>query len=187
MARTESNMIPLGNQAPAFSLPDTVSGNMLSLDELKSEQATVIMFICNHCPFVKHVQEQLVQLAQDYQPKGVSFIAINANDAEAYPDDSPENMKEVAKEAGYPFPYLFDESQEVARAYQAACTPDFYVFDGELKLAYRGQLDDSRPQNGIPVTGESLRAALDQLLQGKSVPAEQKPSIGCNIKWKPAQ
>ncbi|PTM59362.1 thioredoxin family protein [Desmospora activa] len=185
MARTESNMIPLGSPAPLFSLPDAVSGKIDSLDELKSDKATVIMFICNHCPFVKHVQAQLVQVAQDYQAKGVTFIAINANDAETYPDDSPENMKEVAAEAGYPFPYLFDESQEVAKAYQAACTPDFFVFDGELKLAYRGQLDDSRPQNGIPVTGESLRAALDLLLQGKPVPPEQKPSIGCNIKWKP--
>ncbi|MDR6224957.1 thioredoxin family protein [Desmospora profundinema] len=184
MARTESNMIPLGSQAPSFSLPDVVSGRTLSLKELKSERATVLMFICNHCPFVKHVQEQLVQLAKDYQPQQVSFIAINANDAEAYPDDSPEKMKEVAEELGYPFPYLFDETQETARTYQAACTPDFYVFDGEMQLVYRGQLDDSRPENGIPVTGESLRGALDRLLQGKPVPTDQKPSLGCNIKWK---
>lgn len=184
MARTESNMIPLGSKAPSFSLPDAVSGRTFSLEELVSEKATVVMFICNHCPFVKHVQEQLVQLAQDYQPHGVSFIAINSNDAEAYPDDSPEKMKEVAEALGYPFPYLFDETQAVARDYQAACTPDFYLFDGERKLAYRGQLDDSRPENGIPVTGQSLRNALDRVLEGKPVSSEQKPSIGCNIKWK---
>jgi thiol-disulfide isomerase/thioredoxin len=184
MARTESNMIPLGSKAPSFSLPDAVSGRTFSLEELASEKATVVMFICNHCPFVKHVQEQLVQLAQDYQAQGVSFIAINSNDAEAYPDDSPEKMKEVAEALGYPFPYLFDETQAVARDYRAACTPDFYLFDGERKLAYRGQLDDSRPENGIPVTGQSLRDALDRVLEGKPVSSEQKPSIGCNIKWK---
>jgi peroxiredoxin len=177
-------MFPLGEKAPSFSLTDTVSGRTVTLDELKSDVATVIMFICNHCPYVKHVQHQLVQLARDYMPKGVSFIAINANDPEQYPDDSPERMKEVAKELGYPFPYLFDETQEVARAYQAACTPDFYIFDRELRCVYRGQLDDSRPGNGIPVTGESIRSALDSLLAGEPVTVRQKPSIGCNIKWK---
>jgi peroxiredoxin len=184
MALTESNMFPLGNKAPSFTLPDVVSGKTVTLDELKSDFATVIMFICNHCPYVKHVQHELVRLANDYIPKGVSFIAINSNDAEQYPDDSPKRMKEVAKELGYPFPYLFDETQEVARAYQAACTPDFYIFDRELRCVYRGQLDDSRPGNGIPVTGESIRSALDSLLAGEPVSVKQKPSIGCNIKWK---
>lgn len=184
MARTESNMFPLGNPAPSFTLPDVVSGKTVSLDELKSEIATVIMFICNHCPFVKHVQTQLVQLANDYQAKGISFIAISSNDAEAYPDDSPEKMKEVAEQLGYPFPYLYDETQEVAKAYQAACTPDFYIFDRELKCVYRGQLDDSRPGNGIPVTGESIRSALESLLHNQPVTVVQKPSLGCNIKWK---
>jgi peroxiredoxin len=184
MARTESTMFPLGRQAPDFVLPDTVTGKVMSLAELASEKATVIMFICNHCPFVKHVQAELVRLANDYLPKGVSFIAISSNDASAYPDDSPERMKQVAEEWKYPFPYLYDETQEVARAYQAACTPDFYVFDGNLACAYRGQLDDSRPGNDIPVTGASIRAALDQLLNGEAVTVTQKPSLGCNIKWK---
>lgn len=184
MAPTQSNMFPLGAKAPDFTLPDVVSGKTVTLDELKSDKATVIMFICNHCPFVKHVQAELVRLANDYIPKGVSFIAINSNDVENYPEDSPEKMKEVAEKLGYPFPYLFDETQEVAKAYQAACTPDFYIFDGELKCVYRGQLDDSRPSNNIPVTGESIRTALDQILSGQEVTVEQKPSIGCNIKWK---
>jgi thiol-disulfide isomerase/thioredoxin len=142
------------------------------------------MFICNHCPFVKHVQEELVRVANDYQDHGVSFVAISANDVDAYPADSPQNMKAVAQRLGYPFPYLYDESQDVARAYQAACTPDFYVFDRDLSLVYRGQLDGSRPGNGIPVTGRDLRAALDALLAGKPVSPDQRPSIGCNIKWK---
>ncbi|MBN2910081.1 thioredoxin family protein [Polycladomyces sp. WAk] len=184
MALTESNMFPLGAKAPSFTLPDVVSGKNVSLDELKSEIATVIMFICNHCPYVKHVQDQLVKLANDYIPKGISFIAINANDAEKYPEDSPEKMKEVAQKLGYPFPYLFDETQEVAKAYQAACTPDFYIFDRDLKCVYRGQLDDSRPGNDIPVTGESIRSALDSLLRNEPITVKQKPSIGCNIKWK---
>ncbi len=184
MALTPSVMIPLGSKAPSFSLPDTVSGKILSLDNLRSAKATVIMFICNHCPYVVHVNEGLVQLANDYLPKGVSFIAISSNDVINYPDDAPEKMKETAKKIGYPFPYLYDESQEVARAYDAACTPDFYIYDKELRLAYRGQLDDSRPSNGLPVTGKDMRNALDLLLAGKVVPAEQRPSIGCNIKWK---
>ncbi|MFC4076147.1 thioredoxin family protein [Salinithrix halophila] len=184
MARTESTMLPLGSQAPNFSLPDVVSGQTCSLNDLRSEHATVLMFICNHCPFVKHVQDQLVQLAKDYQAKGISFVAISSNDVEAYPEDSPEKMKELAEEMNYPFPYLYDETQEVAKAYHAACTPDFFVFDGGLRLAYRGQLDDSRPGNDIPVTGESIRKALDHLLKGEPVPEEQKPSLGCNIKWK---
>ena len=184
MARTPSVMIPLGTKAPDFTLPDTVSGNLLSLQQLKSDKATVIMFICNHCPFVKHVQEELVRLANDYIPKGVSFAAISSNDAENYPDDSPDNMKKVANEWNYPFPYLYDESQDVAKAYKAACTPDFYIFDGNLELVYRGQLDDSRPGSDLPVTGKDMRAALDQLLAGKPVDPNQRPSLGCNIKWK---
>jgi peroxiredoxin len=184
LALTESNMFPLGRKAPSFTLPDVISGKNISLEERKSETATVILFICNHCPFVKHVQEQLVKLAQEYIPKGITFLAINANDVEKYPEDSPEKMKEVAQKLGYPFPYLFDESQAVAKSFQAACTPDFYVFDPNLLCVYRGQLDDSRPNNEIPVTGESIRQALDRLLQKEAVDIEQKPSIGCNIKWK---
>lgn len=184
MVETPSSMVPLGTTAPDFSLPDTVSGKMMSLDELKSDQATVVMFICNHCPFAKHVQAQLVELTNDYQPKGVSFIAINSNDVNSYPEDSPDNMKKVAERMGYGFPYLYDETQDVAKAYKAACTPDFYIFDGELELVYRGQLDDSRPGSRIPVTGEDIRAALDNILTGEPVSPQQRPSVGCNIKWK---
>ncbi len=184
MARTPSNMLPLGTQAPNFKLPDTVSGNDLSLDDLKSDQATVIIFICNHCPFVKHVDEGIVALAKDYQAKGVSFVAISSNDVENYPQDAPDLMKEEAEKVGYTFPYLYDATQEVAKAYDAACTPDFYVFDGDMKCAYRGQLDDSRPGNEKPVTGKDLRSALDDILAGKEVSAPQIPSLGCNIKWK---
>lgn len=184
MVATPSTMLELGTQAPDFTLPDTVSGQMMSLDKLKSDQATVVMFICNHCPFVKHVNAQLVHLAKDYQPKGISFIAISANDVENYPEDSPEKMKTYAQKLGYPFPYLYDESQDVARDYKAACTPDFYIFDGDLKLVYRGQLDDSRPQSDIPVTGADIRAALNNILAGQFVNPNQKPSLGCNIKWK---
>ena len=184
MSRTPSNMLPLGTLAPDFKLLDTVSGKMLSLNELKSDKATVIMFICNHCPFVKHVDEGVVALAKDYQAKGVSFIAISSNDVENYPHDSPELMKVEAEKVGYTFPYLFDETQEVAKAYQAACTPDFYLFDAELKCVYRGQLDDSRPGNGQPVTGKDLRSALDCVLNNEKIDFEQRPSLGCNIKWK---
>ncbi len=184
MALTPSNMIPLGTKAPGFNLPDAVSGTEMSLEQLKSDKATVIMFICNHCPYVKHVQRGLVELANDYISKGVAFIAINSNDVANYPDDSPENMKKDAERLGYPFPYLFDESQQIAKAYDAACTPDFYIFDSELNLVYRGQMDDSRPGNGKPVTGEDIRKALDQILSGQSITEDQIPSIGCNIKWK---
>lgn len=177
-------MLPLGTKAPDFKLWCAVNERELSLDELKSDRATVIMFICNHCPYVKHVQTGLVDLANDYAHKGIAFIAINSNDVENYPDDSPENMKIVAERLGYPFPYLFDETQEVARAYDAACTPDFYIFDGELTCVYRGQMDHSRPGNGKPVTGEHIRGALDRLLDEKPVSDVQIPSIGCNIKWK---
>lgn len=184
MAETATKQIALGYEAPDFTLPDTVSGRELSLQELKGEQATVVMFICNHCPFVKHVNKELVRLANDYSPKGVSFIAINSNDVENYPDDSPENMKRTAEELGYPFPYLYDETQDIARAYSAACTPDLSIFDKDLKCVYRGQLDDSRPGNDIPPSGKDIRAALDNILAGEPVSADQRPSIGCNIKWK---
>ncbi len=183
MALTPSTMPPLGMQAPDFSLPDTVSGEVLGLQQLRSDKATVVMFICNHCPYVKHVQPELVRLAHDYQKLGVAFVAISSNDAVGYPEDGPEQMKAVAKEQGYPFPYLFDRSQQVASAYRAACTPDFYVFDRQLKLVYRGQLDDSRPGNGRPVTGRDLRAALDAVVAGVPVDPQQTPSVGCNIKW----
>jgi len=184
MALTSSTMLPLGSPAAAFSLPDTVTGRTLSLDQLKSDKATVVMFICNHCPYVKHVQRELVRLGRDYRSKGVAFIAISSNDADGYPEDAPARMAAVAREFDYPFPYLYDESQAVAKAYKAACTPDFFVFDGHLQLAYRGQLDDSRPGNGKPVTGRDLRAALDALLAGRPVGSIQVPSMGCNIKWR---
>lgn len=184
MAETPSKMIPLGSAAPQFNLYDTVSGKQMSLKELRSDRATVIMFICNHCPFVKHVNRGIVKLANDYMPKGVAFVAINSNDVEKYPEDSPEKMRMVAKKLNYPFPYLFDETQEVAKAYDAACTPDFYIFDGDLKLMYRGQLDSSRPSNNIPVTGHDMRKALDAILENRPVDPNQRPSIGCNIKWK---
>ncbi|RKZ54238.1 MAG: thioredoxin family protein [Candidatus Parabeggiatoa sp. nov. 3] len=184
MASTPSTMMPLGTTAPDFSLLNTVTGDTVTLQTLKSDTATVIMFICNHCPYVKHVQGELVKLAKDYQPKGIAFIAINANDVVNYPDDSPDKMKVVAQQLGYSFPYLYDETQEVAKAYQAACTPDFYVFDKDLKCVYRGQLDDARPRNDAPVTGKDIRVALDAILAGEPVNPEQIPSIGCNIKWK---
>jgi len=177
-------MLPLGTAAPDFKLPDVVSGKPLSLALLQSDVATVIMFICNHCPYVKHVNKGLVKLAADYQTKGVAFVAISSNDVTAYPADAPERMKELASEQGYSFPYLYDEDQSVAKAYQAACTPDFYIFDAGMKLVYRGQLDGSRPRNNVPVTGEDVRAALDAVLAGKSVSEKQRPSLGCNIKWK---
>jgi len=184
MVETPSVMIPLGTQAPGFWLPDTISGKTLSLDELKSDQVTVIMFICNHCPYVKHILTKLVELANDYIPKGTAFIAINSNDVDNYPDDSPEKMKELAGRLEFPFPYLYDETQEVARAYNAACTPDFYIFDERMKLVYRGQFDDSRPNSGIPVTGKDVRSALERVLAGEPVDLNQIPSLGCNIKWK---
>jgi peroxiredoxin len=184
MARTPSVMVALGSKAADFTLPDTVSGASLSLSHLRGQVGTVIMFICNHCPFVKHVNNELVKLANDYAGRGIGFIAISSNDAVAYPDDSPANMKLTAASLHYPFPYLYDESQEVARAYQAACTPDFFIYDNTLHLVYRGQLDDSRPGNGIPVTGRDMRQALDHLVNGRPIPADQKPGIGCNIKWK---
>lgn len=184
MALTESNMLDLGVKAPDFNLPDTISGKNISLDDIKTDRATVVMFICNHCPYVIHVNEEVVRLAKEYSAKGVGFVAISSNDVDKYPMDGPDRMKEHAAAVGYPFPYLFDESQDVARAYDAACTPDFYVFDGDLTLAYRGRLDNSRPNSGTPLTGRDLRAALDAVLAGEPVSEVQYPSAGCNIKWK---
>jgi len=184
MARTESNEFKNGTKAPDFNLLNTIDDNFLSLDKAKGEKGTVIMFICNHCPFVIHVNEELVKMANEYQQKGINFIAISANDIENYPQDAPHLMKKLAQEEAFPFPYLYDETQEVAKAYNAACTPDFYVFDADLKAVYHGQLDDSRPGNGKPVTGIDLRNSLDNLLKNKSVLEKQKPSIGCGIKWK---
>lgn len=183
MANTPSNMLPLGTIAPGFILNDTVSGEELSLFENRGDKATVIFFICNHCPFVIHVNDELVKIAKDYKLKNVSFIAISSNDVINYPDDAPHLMRKKALELNYPFPYLYDESQEVAKAYDAACTPDIYLFDSNLKLVYHGQLDDSRPGNGIKVTGKDLRHALDCLLSGKENMEIQKPSVGCGIKW----
>jgi thiol-disulfide isomerase/thioredoxin len=183
MALTPSTMLPLGTRAPAFSLPDAVSGKPLSLDALKGAQGTVVMFICNHCPYVKHVNSELVRVAKDYQGKGIAFVAISSNDVISHPEDAPDKMHTVAWQLGYPFPYLYDESQSVAKAYQAACTPDLFLFDSAMLCVYRGQLDDSRPGRGAP-DGRDLRAALDAVVAGKQVSPEQKPSVGCNIKWK---
>ena len=183
MALTESNMLPLGTKAPDFKLLDTVSGKELSLSEIQSNKATVIMFTCNHCPYVIHVNEELVRLSTEYMAKGVSFVAISSNDIVNYPQDGPDKMTELAKEVGYPFPYLYDATQAVAKAYDAACTPDFYVFDSEMKLQYRGRLCASRPNTYIPVTGYDLRDAIDAVLDGSPVPEKQYPSAGCNIKW----
>jgi peroxiredoxin len=184
MVLTPSTMLPLGTKAPAFSLPN-VDGRTVSLDDFQSAPAYLVMFICNHCPYVKHVATELARLARDYQAKGVAVIAINSNDVSAHPADSPEQMVHEVESREYTFPYLFDETQAVAQAYKAACTPDFYIFDKAQKLAYRGQLDSSRPDSGVPVTGRDLRAALDAVVAGQAAPADQKPSIGCNIKWKP--
>jgi peroxiredoxin len=184
MVAVNSTMLPLGTRAPEFRLADT-SGKMVSLADFDKATALLVAFICNHCPYVKHIRGGLAQLARDYMSRGVAVVGISSNDVENYPQDSPRKMAEEAKAAGYIFSYLYDETQEVAKAYRAACTPDLYLFDGEQRLAYRGQFDDSRPGNNVPVTGKDMRAALDALLAGKSVPANQKASIGCNIKWKP--
>lgn len=183
MALTPSTMLPLGTTAPDFKLPDT-SGRTVSLADFKNAPALLVLFICNHCPYVKHIRAGLAQLARDYTPKGVAVVAINSNDVANYPDDSPARMKEEVKSAGYTFPYLYDETQAVAKAYRAACTPDIYLFDKNHKLVYRGQMDDSRPGSNLPVTGKDLRAALDAVLAGKPVSPNQKASVGCNIKWK---
>ena len=183
MALTPSTMLPLGTTAPDFKLPDT-NGKTVPLADFKDKAALLVLFICNHCPYVKHIRTGLAQLARDYLPKGAAIVGINSNDVANYPDDSPAKMREEVKSAGYLFPYLYDETQAVAKAYRAACTPDIYLFDKSHKLVYRGQLDDSRPGNGIPVTGKDLRAALDAVLAGRPTSELQVASIGCNIKWK---
>lgn len=183
MARTPSTMLPLGTPAPDFSLPN-IDGRTVSLADFKDAPALVVVFMCNHCPFVKHVAPELAKLARDYQPRGVAVVGINSNDVVAHPDDAPPKMADEAKHRGYTFPYLFDATQAVAKAYRAACTPDFYLFDKSRRLAYRGQLDASRPDSGVAPSGVDLRAALDAVLAGKSPSPDQKPSIGCNIKWK---
>lgn len=185
MALTPSTMLALATPAPNFQLPDVVSNERISLSTFEGKKALLVMFICSHCPFVKHVQLELAKIGKDYVPKNVGIVAISANNIETNPDDAPDKLKQMASELGFNFPYCYDATQEVAKAYTAACTPDFFLFDSELKLVYRGQLDDSRPGNNKPVTGSDLRAALDAVLAGKSVGEEQKPSIGCNIKWKP--
>ena len=183
MAATNSTMLALGTSVPNFSLPDT-EGNIVSAADFKGAPALLVIFMCNHCPFVKHILNDLVELAEEYRDKGVAVVGINSNDVTGYPEDRPEMMAKLAKEAGFSFPYLYDETQEVAKAYQAACTPDFFLFGREMKLVYRGQMDDSRPGNKIPVTGADLTAAIEAVIAGSEVNTEQKPSIGCNIKWK---
>ncbi len=184
MAAVESTMLELGTEAPDFTLP-SASGGTVSINDFAGSKALLVMFICNHCPFVKHVRDGIISLVRDYRPKGLAAVAINANDWTSYPDDSPEMMAKIAAQFSYPFPYLYDATQEVAKAYRAACTPDFFLFDEKRRLVYRGQLDGSRPGNGIPVTGKDLREALDAVLHGRPVPEPQKPSLGCNIKWRP--
>jgi peroxiredoxin len=185
MAATPSTMIPLGTVAFDFALRDAVTGKLVTLVDFHEKPALLVMFLCNHCPFVKHVQAELVRIASDYQPRGLAIVAISSNDVQRYPDDGPDKMAEEARRAGYTFPYLFDEEQAVAKSYSAACTPDFYLFDQQRHLVYRGQLDDSRPNSGVPVTGADLRAAIDAALAGTPPVERQLPSIGCNIKWKP--
>ncbi len=184
MAQTASTMLPLGTPAPAFDLPEPATGETVSPDRFRDAPALLVIFMCNHCPFVKHIRQGLVRFAREYQERGLAIVAISANDVANHPDDSPAKMAEEARTFGYPFPYLYDESQSVAKAYRAACTPDFFLFDADRKLVYRGQFDGSRPGNNIPVTGADLRAAADAVLAGQSPSPEQKPSIGCNIKWK---
>ncbi len=183
MAQTASTMLELGTLAPDFRLPD-INGKTVGRDDFKSASALLVMFVCNHCPYVKHIQHGLVRFAKDYQPKGLAIVAISSNDVANYPDDSPEKMKIEAENAGYTFPYLYDESQAVAKAYRAACTPDFFLFDQQRKLVYRGQFDSARPKNTEPVTGKDIRAAVDAVLAQRRPTADQMPSIGCNIKWK---
>jgi peroxiredoxin len=184
MALTESTMLELGTTAPEFALTDVVTGKTVRREDFRGQKSLLVMFICAHCPFVKHVEKGLAALGMDYDGEPVSIVAISSNDVTTHPADGPEGLRRQAETMGFLFPYLYDETQAVAQAYQAACTPDFFLFDGDFRLVYRGQFDASRPGNGIPVTGEDLRAAIDQVLEGKPVTAEQKPSIGCNIKWK---
>ena len=178
-------MLELGTPAPAFALPDTVSGKTISLDTFAARRGLLVMFVCPHCPFVKHVQAELAAIGRDYARADLGIVAISSNDVAQFPEDGPDGLRQQARDLGFEFPYCYDESQDVARAYQAACTPDFFLFDADRKLAYRGQLDDSRPGNSVPLTGADLRAAIDAVLAGKPVAGPQKPSIGCNIKWKP--
>jgi thiol-disulfide isomerase/thioredoxin len=185
MVETPSAMLPLGTKMPGFSLKDAVTGKTVTDRTAAGSKATLVMFICNHCPFVKHVMDELGRVGGDYISKGVGVVAINSNDVSSYPQDAPENMKKLALSEGWRFPFLFDDTQEIAKAFKAACTPDFFLFDADGKLAYRGQLDDSRPGNNEPVTGKDLRAALDAVVSGKPAARVQKPSIGCNIKWRP--
>jgi peroxiredoxin len=184
MVATLSTMLSVGTQAPDFCLPDT-NGKTVSLADFEDSPALLVIFMCNHCPYVKHVRSELARMAREFQDKGVAVVGINSNDVNAYPDDSPQKMREEVVSAGYTFPYLYDETQEVAHAYRAACTPDFFLFDKDRKLVYRGQMDDSRPKNEKPVTGADLRTAVNNLLSGTPVSPDQKPSLGCNIKWKP--
>jgi len=185
MAATESRMLALGTPAPDFSLPDVVSGSTVSLEMFSDKNGLLVMFICRHCPYVKHVQEELARIGNDYAGKPLGIVAISANDVNTHPEDSPQRLRQMADELGFNFPYCYDESQETAKAYRAACTPDFFLFDQDRKLVYRGQLDDSRPGNGKPVTGADLRAAIEAVLEGRPASSDQKPSIGCNIKWRP--
>ncbi|EKV02470.1 Peroxiredoxin [Leptolyngbya sp. PCC 7375] len=187
MVMVESTMLALGTQAPEFSLIDVVSGDSVTLENFSGSKALLVMFICVHCPFVKHVEQELAKIGHDYAEQGLSMIAISANSIKTHPQDAPEHMKTQATTQGFNFPYCYDETQGVAKAYTAACTPDFFLFDGALKLAYRGQLDDSRPSNGKPVTGKDLRQAIDTILAGQSLSDDQIPSVGCNIKWTPGQ
>ncbi len=187
MAATPSTMLALGTPAPDFRLQDVVSGKTVSLETFSNEKGLLVMFICRHCPFVVHVKEELARIGRDYGSKGIGIVAISSNDAASYPDDAPKPLKEMAEQTGFTFPLCYDETQDVARAFTAACTPDFFLFDGKRKLVYRGQLDGSRPGNNVPVTGRDLRAALDAVVARKPVPADQKPSLGCNIKWKPGK
>src|SRR5215469_4994597 len=185
MVRTASTMVALGTQAPDFHLPNVVSGQIISLESFATKSGLLVMFICRHCPYVKHVQSELARIGKDYQSRDVGIVAISSNDVAQQPDDAPESLKSMAQELGFTFPLCYDESQATAKAYGASCTPDFFLFDRKRKLVYRGQLDDSRPSNGLPVTGRDLRAALDALLAGQPVSPMQKASLGCNIKWKP--
>ena len=180
----QSTMLPLGTPAPDFNLKDVISGQEISLDSFIDKKALLVMFICRHCPYVKHVQEELTKLNRDYTNKSIGIVAISANDPGAYPEDAPESLKEQAQELGFTFPYCFDETQSIAKAYTAACTPDFFLFDNERGLVYRGQFDDSRPGNNVPITGKDLREAIDALLNDSPVSSDQKPSMGCSIKWK---
>lgn len=184
MARTESVMLPLGTPAGDFNLEDVVTGNKVSRDQAAGEKGLLVMFICRHCPFVKHVEKELAAIGKEYPGKGVGVVAVSSNDADCYSEDSPPSLRQQAEKLGFTFPYLYDETQEVARSYDAVCTPDFFLFDRNQKLVYRGQLDDSRPGNAVPVTGRDLREALDAMIAGRAISSDQKPSIGCNIKWK---